>query len=224
MRQIPTLSPFPVGFAKPAFFAAIVAAGFSWQALAQDAGDGVKDTAASCPAPKDHEAATRALFAKLQSVGSDAAAQGVSNQLWELWTDAPNEQAQALLDQGMSRRAVFDFLGALQALDRLVAYCPDYAEGYNQRAFVQYLRRDFSAALSDLDRALALTPTHLGALSGKALSLYGLGRLEEAGQVLDEALALNPWLPERHLRAPGGPLAPRTEGAPLTGTGPEVEL
>jgi tetratricopeptide (TPR) repeat protein len=112
----------------------------------------------------------------------------------------------------MTRRSSFDFLGALEDFDQLIDYCPEYAEGYNQRAFVHYLRRDFAAALRDLDRALELSPRHVAAMSGRALSLYGLSRMEEAREALAAALALNPWLPERYLADPGGPLAPPGAG------------
>ena len=86
----------------------------------------------------------------------------ISNRMWEFWADAPNEQSQVILDQGMSRRAAWDLLGALQDFDRLVEYCPDYAEGYNQRAFVNYLRQDYTSALRDLDRTLQLSPAPCG--------------------------------------------------------------
>ena len=128
--------------------------------------------------------------------------------MWGFWTDAPDELAQEMLDRGMTRRSSYDFLGALKDLDRLVAYCPEYAEGYNQRAFVHFLRQDFTPALRDLDRAIALSPNHVAALSGRALTLMGLGRIDEARSALDHALELNPWLPERRLAGPGGPLAP----------------
>lgn len=164
--------------------------------------------AETCPPPPDHGARLAELIGAVQAARSEAEARRISNQMWELWADAPNEQAQAILDRGMRRRAGHDFLGALDAFDRLVAYCPDYAEGYNQRAFVQFLRGDYASALVDLDRALALSPDHLGALSGKALSLLALDRIAEARAVLLRALALNPWLPERGLVGPGGPLAP----------------
>jgi len=36
----------------------------------------------------------------------------------------------------------------------------------------------------------------------------GLQRIDEARSEIARALALNPWLPERGLAAPGGPLAP----------------
>ncbi len=161
-----------------------------------------------CPDAPDHSDGLETLIARIQAAPTEGDARLVSNQMWELWTDAPNEQAQAMLDRGMTRRRSFDYLGALQDLNALVAFCPQYAEGYNQRAFVNYLRQDFAAALVDLDRAIALSPTHIAALSGRALTLVGLGRTEEAREALAEALALNPWLPERNLANPGGPLEP----------------
>lgn len=172
----------------------------------------------ACPPAQDHSEALEQLIAQIQRAPDAGAAQHLSNQMWQLWADAPDERAQAILDRGMTRRASFDFLGALEDFDRLIAYCPDYAEGYNQRAFVHYLRRDFAAALADLDQALARSPRHIAALSGRALSLYGLSRLEEARRALGDALALNPWLPERNLAQPGGPLAaPGASGQPPEG-------
>lgn len=165
--------------------------------------------AEACPPAADHSAALDQLIADIQRAPDEGAARPLSDQMWQLWADAPDDQAQAILDRGMTRRASFDFLGALADFDRLIAYCPEYAEGYNQRAFVHYLRRDFAAALVDLDQALVLSPRHVGALSGRALSLYGLSRIDEARVALGQALTLNPWLPERNLAIPGGPLAPQ---------------
>lgn len=164
--------------------------------------------AQTCPAVPDHVAGMEKLIMNIQAARTEADARLASDQMWELWTDAPDEQAQAMLDRGMTRRRSFDFLGALSDLDALVAYCPDYAEGYNQRAFVNYLAHDYAAALVDLDRAIALSPNHIAALSGRALTLVGLGRIADARQALETALALNPWLPERGLAKPGGPLEP----------------
>lgn len=165
--------------------------------------------AEGCPPAPDHAAEVDRLYVDVQAAQSETQAREITNRMWELWTDAPDEAAQAVLDAGMERRRSYDYLGALQEFDRLIAYCPDYAEGYNQRAFVHFLRQDFRAALADLDRALELSPRHVAALSGRALTLMALDRMDEARLALAEALELNPWLPERGLAGPGGPLAPR---------------
>ena len=166
---------------------------------------------AGCPAAPDHAAEMEALLAEVQAAPDEGAARVVTNRMWELWTDAPDEIAQEMLNHGMAQRGSYDFLGAIAVLDRLVAYCPDYAEGYNQRAFVQFIRQDYPSALVDLDRTLELSPNHIAARAGRALTLLGLGRKDEARTDLKQALALNPWLSERSLLADGGPLAPEGE-------------
>ena len=153
----------------------------------------------ACPAPPDHRAALDALFAQVQEAETEREARIISNEMWEFWADAPDAHAQELLDEGMTRRAAHDLAGAVTAFDALTAYCPDYAEGYNQRAFANFIRRDYAAALPDLERALALSPRHLGALTGQAMTLMALERPGEAALVLRRALDLNPWLSERHL-------------------------
>lgn len=164
--------------------------------------------AQECPAAPDHIAGVAALVEQAQGATSQAEAGVISAQMWQLWTDAPDARAQAMLDTGMRRREAWDLTRAMDDLNALVAYCPGYAEGYNQRAFVSYLQQDFTAALRDLDVAIELSPNHVAALSGRALSLLGLNRLEEAREALNHALELNPWLSERALLEPGGLLAP----------------
>lgn len=154
---------------------------------------------AECPPSQDIEEEETALFELIGKARHEGEARFFSNRLWKLWTRAPDERAQALLDDGMDASHSWDFATALDAFDELTEYCPDFAESYNQRAFVRFRQQEFEAALVDLDRAIRLSPRHVGAISGKALTLMGLGRREEAQRVLREALALNPWLSERHL-------------------------
>lgn len=162
---------------------------------------------ASCPASPDIKADLDVLIARIHDAPNDMAAREVSGEMWQLWLKAPDAAAQEVLDQGMRRRAQYDFVGAIKAYDALTDYCPDYAEGYNQRAFVYFLAGDYEKALVDLDRALTLSPRHVGAQSGRALTLMNLGRLGEARVQLLAALENNPWLSERFLLAEGGALA-----------------
>ncbi|WP_220747853.1 hypothetical protein [Jannaschia sp. AI_61] len=168
---------------------------------------------AACPPTPDITGAVDALLQRVQSVETEAEARQISALLWAEWTRAPDETAQALLDDGMARRAAFDLVGAVNAFDALIDYCPTYAEGYNQRAFANFLAARYEAALPDLDRAIALNPRHVAAISGKGLTLISMGRVAEGQAVIRQALALNPWLSER--RFLDLPVAPDQGGVEL---------
>ncbi len=153
----------------------------------------------TCPPAPDRSDELAALFTQARNATSESAARPISREMWAIWADAPDRLAQTMLDDGMRRREAFDFDAATAAFDALVTYCPDYAEGYNQRAFVAFLREDYASALRDLDAALDRSPNHVAALSGKALTLFGMDRTSEGRAVLERALSLNPWLSERRL-------------------------
>lgn len=156
----------------------------------------------ACPQLPDRTAEMDALIAAARAAPNEMAGRDLASRMWEIWTTAPDEISQEMLDRGMKARRSSDMLGALAAFDDLVAYCPDYAEGYNQRAFVRFLTQDYAAAVADLDSAIDISPRHVAALSGLALSLMGLGRDAAAQKALRDALDLNPWLSERSLLRP----------------------
>lgn len=162
--------------------------------------------AETCPPAPDISIDLRALIDDANAAPDERDGQAVSAKMWQLWLRAPDATAQEVLDRGMRQRSGFDFAGAYESFDALVDYCPDYAEGYNQRAFVSFLREDYETALIDLEQALHLSPDHVGAQSGRALTLMNLGRRDEAREQLEQALENNPWLSERHLLADGAPL------------------
>lgn len=162
--------------------------------------------AQTCPEAPDHSVELSALFAEARTAPDESAGRAVSDAMWELWLDAPDAPAQELLDAGMRQRGSYDFVGALASFDALVTYCPDYAEGYNQRAFVHFLNADYPAALVDLDAALARVPDHVGAQSGRALTLMNMGKIAQARVQMLAALENNPWLSERALLRDGAPL------------------
>lgn len=154
---------------------------------------------AACPAWAAQSERQTVIISALQTAPNEAAARPLSNQLWDIWASAPDEMAQRMLDTGMAALRIGDFQNAISSFDELVGYCPDYAEGYNQRAFAHFLQQNFEPALADLDLAIERSPRHIAAIAGKGLTLLGLGRKEEAQEALKEAVALNPWLNERHL-------------------------
>lgn len=154
---------------------------------------------ADCPAGTDYSSEIVQIVQDMRAAPSEAAARQYSAAMWEIWLDAPDELAQAMLDAGLANMQIGDHALSRVNLSELIAYCPDYPEGYNQRAFAAFLQGDYAAALIDLDKAIELQPVHLGALTGKALTLIRLGRDDDAQVVLRTALAINPWLAERAL-------------------------
>ena len=55
-----------------------------------------------------------------------------------------------MLDAAMERRSQYDFAGAIEHLDKLVAHAPDYAEGWNQRATILFLQEKYDRSLEDV--------------------------------------------------------------------------
>lgn len=166
---------------------------------------------ADCPAPREVSADLTALFEAARDASDIRQGQRISARMWEVWLTAPDVAAQEVLDRGLRRRDSYDFAGALEDFNRLAAYCPDYAEGFNQRAFIHYLTGNYETALADLDIALALQPLHVAAQSGRGLTLMQLGRLAEARAQMLAAVANNPWLNEAALLEKGAALGPLGE-------------
>lgn len=137
------------------------------------------------------------LMSALASASTKAEADRLSSEIWQIWLTAPDETAQEVLDNAMRRRQAYDFLGAIEHLNRLVTAYPDYAEGWNQRATMYFLRGDFEASLADVDEVLAREPRHFGALSGKAVILFQQGKIPLAQIAVREALKYHPFLNER---------------------------
>ena len=152
---------------------------------------------AECPPNPDISGEITRLIEEVRGAENEGSARVVSARMWEFWAKAPDARAQELLDEGMQRRGAFDLDGAVTAFDALIDYCPDFPEGYNQRAFANFIRGDYDAALPDLDRAIALRPRHIPAIAGRGLTLIQMGRIREGQDAIRAALEFNPWLSER---------------------------
>ena len=142
------------------------------------------------------------LFDNLKIARTESEGQAQALLIWKLWHIAPDTKAQELLDLGKRRINEADYSGAEQALSDLIEYCPEYAEGWNQRAFAKFLAGDLDGSLEDLDRTMELEPKHFAALAGRGLTLLRQGRPVLAHRAIREAMAIHPWLSERHLLPP----------------------
>lgn len=150
-----------------------------------------------CPDPLKFQRQKSELMDELQATRNRDAGLFLTRRLVAIYTTAPNWHAQQMLDHGIRARMMADLETAGDALDGLIAYCPDFAEAYHQRALLRRAEGDFDGALRDLDAALDLAPDHLGAMARKAQVLGALGRVKDAADMRARVLDLNPWMPPR---------------------------
>jgi len=157
---------------------------------------GVAQVGFSALAASDRDA----LFDALKNAPSEIDAEKIEDAIWLSWlAEAPTADIRRKVDTAMQRRDAYDFAGAKTLLDEVVEEAPDYAEGWNQRAFILFLQGNYEASLEDIERTLALEPRHFGALSGRALIFMTLGRVALGQEALREALEIHPFLKERNM-------------------------
>ncbi|HKA14031.1 MAG TPA: tetratricopeptide repeat protein [Myxococcota bacterium] len=142
------------------------------------------------------DATLRELFALLARAGSEREASAVEREIWSAWLATDDEPAAPWIARGLAAMEACDFAAALEAFDRVVELAPDYAEGWNKRATLHWLRGAFEESVADIDRTLALEPRHFGALSGLAMIREAQGRPFEALEALEKLLHIHPRLPQ----------------------------
>lgn len=142
------------------------------------------------------------LFEALRSQTTEAGARAAEDAIWRMWMSQGPSDATVLVEQAMKKRETYDFAGALELLNRAVELAPDWAEAWNQRGFIHFLRENYDEALSDVDRAIELEPMHFAALAGKAHILMRQGRMELGQQALRKAVEIDPFLRERSMLIP----------------------
>lgn len=118
--------------------------------------------------PKQKVKVLSNLYAYLATAESAAAASEIANVIERLWLISGSDTIAVLMERSLQAVNAKNTDLALKLLDAVVDLAPDYAEGWNRRAFVHYLLEDRTRAAGDLRRVLALEPNHFKALQGLA--------------------------------------------------------
>ena len=150
-------------------------------------------TKADKPIPQDRERLLAELYTHLAQSHDATEAAPIAETIEGLWLQSGSDTIGVLM--GRSAKAINEQKNdlALQLLDAVVELAPDYAEGWNRRAYVYFLQNNYEGAVGDLRRALALDPNHFKALEGLARILRDTGQKKSALQAYKQILKINPF-------------------------------
>jgi tetratricopeptide (TPR) repeat protein len=144
---------------------------------------------------QDRAAQLDALFARLKTAAPEEEP-ALQIQIWHIWFayDGQDPEVPGLLERGNTAMANDDYAVAEAAFAEVIQRDPSYAEGWNRRATVRYLRGDIRGSIADIDQVLAREPRHFGALSGLGLCRIALGDIAGAIDAYKRVLAIDPQM------------------------------
>jgi len=134
------------------------------------------------------------LYAHLATAASEETAQLTSQAIEHVWLKSGSDTVNLLMERALKAVNEKNLDLALKLLDGVVELAPDYAEGWNRRAYVLYTRNEFARSLGDLRRVLALDPNHFKALDGLGQVLRELEYKKAALQVYRRLLEVHPYM------------------------------
>lgn len=149
--------------------------------------DSVPDTA---EARREHMESLFTLLADKDNKDWDRTAQ----QIQVLWNRSGSDSMDLLLFRSREAMEKKDYDTAILHLNDLVRLAPDFAEGWNLRATVFFIKEEYGRSLEDIAKALKLEPRHYGAMSGLGIILDRIGEKKAALEVYRRAQAIHPHL------------------------------
>jgi tetratricopeptide (TPR) repeat protein len=147
--------------------------------------------------PYVDNAAVDELLEELRLAPNEIKANEITRQIWSYWFSPSDSKLATRMSVASNLLGEGNVVESLEELDGIVAEYPDYAEGWNQRATVNYMLDRLDDSLADIEKVLAIEPRHFGALSGRVLIYLKQGKHPEALRAMIAALAVHPYLTER---------------------------
>ena len=143
---------------------------------------------------EDRKEILASLYERLGQAEDAETAAPIARTIEEFWLTSGSDTVDVLMSRVFTLVQNNDYDVAIEILDSVTTIAPEYAEGWNQRATVYFLKRDYDSSLKDLQRVLALDPSHFKAINGLALILQELGDKSSALKAYRKALQVHPHL------------------------------
>ena len=85
-----------------------------------------------------------------------------------------------------------DYDSAKKIFTKIIKKDPNWAEGWNKRATVNYYQKEYELSQADIDKVIELEERHFGALSGQGMVQIKLDNLEKALKSYKKVLEIYP--------------------------------
>ena len=108
------------------------------------------------------------LFDKLFLSTNNMEASKLLFNIWDIWSIADNQETQIIFDEANQFMDVGELDNAIELFTKVIKQSPEFAEGWNKRATVYFLKGELNKSISDIEKTLNLEPRHFGALDGLA--------------------------------------------------------
>ncbi|MDX2158929.1 MAG: tetratricopeptide repeat protein [Hyphomicrobiaceae bacterium] len=135
------------------------------------------------------------LYAQLAAADGEEAAKKIASSIERLWRISGSDTVNLLIGRASKAIGQERMDLATRLLDNAVEMAPDYAEAFNQRAFLHFKQQNYHAAVGDLRRAIALDPNHYKAMEGLAQIWRETGNKRGALGVMRQLLDIHPFAP-----------------------------
>ena len=114
--------------------------------------------------------------------------------LWGAWCRSGDPETDRLFRAGVDAMQNRRLTESEEFFTRVVQRQTEFAEGWNKRATVRYVRQNFVGSIADCQETLARNPNHFGAAAGQGLCHVSLGQFREAAMCFRRALEIHPHL------------------------------
>ena len=134
------------------------------------------------------------LYAQLAEAPTEEAGRALESAIQSVWLESGSPSIDLLMRRGLDALREDDYDRAYFYFDEVVTLAPGFAEGWNKRATIHYIREDYARALGDIEQVLRLEPRHFEALAGLGVILEELGDKKGALEAYRKAVEIDPWL------------------------------
>ena len=132
------------------------------------------------------------LFGELARTSSAAEARLVEGRIWSEWMRSGSSTIDLMMGWAARAAQSGDHGVAFDYLDQVIVLVPDYAEAWNRRATLHFMRGDYVKSVRDIEETLEREPRHFGALSGLGQIMLRQDRPRLARDAFRRTLSIYP--------------------------------